>query len=138
MSVLRRRLAVALPLLVVLPVVALLSPTPAYAAGTVSVAVQGQGTVTGDGIDCTQSGGPDCSEFYPNAPEECIGDPPHQTCFDPPPTRELTAAPGSNGFVFSSFQGCDSVNVNDRTCSVTVTSNRSVTAVYSDAQAPTV
>lgn len=136
MSVLRRPWAVALPLLVVLPLFVLLSPTPAYAAGTVTVSVVGQGSVTGDGIDCTQTGGPDCSEFYPNEPEGCIGDPPHQTCFDPPPTRELTAAPDSNGFVFSSFQGCDSVSA--RVCTITVSNNRSVTAVYSDAQAPTV
>ena len=38
---------------------------PAAAAGTVTVSVSGQGSVTGAGINCTQTGGPDCCTAVP-------------------------------------------------------------------------
>lgn len=55
-------------LLLVVPVLAtalalpVLTAPPASAAGLLTVVVNGPGRVTGDGIDCTSSGGPDCSE----------------------------------------------------------------------------
>jgi hypothetical protein len=53
--------ALALMLLVVMLT---LGAKPAFASGTVSVAVVGKGDATGTGINCNESGGPDCSEFY--------------------------------------------------------------------------
>ncbi len=44
----------------------------AQASGTVTVTVTGQGSATGEGIDCTQTGGPDCVESYPDdSYEDC-------------------------------------------------------------------
>lgn len=133
-SVLRRPWAVVLALLVVLPIVVLVSQTPAYAAGTVTVSVQGFGTVTGDGINCTETGAPDCSQFYE---DEQVCDPELKPpCYDVPPSVGLTAGPGRNGYVFSHFEGCDEATGN--TCTLTVSSNTPVTAIYEDDQAPTV
>jgi hypothetical protein len=106
---------------------------PAAATGTVTVTVQGQGTVTGDGISCSQSGG-DCSELYE---DEQFCDPELKPpCHDVTPTVELTAGTGTNGFVFDHFDGCTSAS--GSTCSITVNSSKSITAVYRDNQAPSV
>ena len=108
---------------------------PAAASGTVTVSVQGQGSVTAEGINCTQSGGPDCSEFYESV-EECIetipGKPP--ICTRVPPTVVLTAGPDSNGYVFDSWTGCDSVD--GRECAVTVADNVNPIARFRDAAGP--
>ena len=69
MSTLRRSGAVLL--LGVLPLAWLAVPPPAHAAGTVTVAVVGQGSVTGDGISCSAAGG-DCSQFYADEQERII------------------------------------------------------------------
>ena len=109
----------------------------ARAAGTVTVAVTGQGSASGVGIDCTQSGGPDCSEFYADT-EECEFDPEtrQNICFDVPPEVTLTAGLDTNGYVYDSWTGCDSTA--GRECYLTVTGDRAVTARFLDAQAPSV
>lgn len=109
-----------------------LNASPAFAAGTVTVNVTGQGSASGPGIDCNQSGGPDCSQFYPNV-QECD---PEFGCFFVPPDVELTAGSDTNGFVFDSWAGCDAVSL--RACQMTVSTDRSVTALFRDAQAPSV
>ena len=109
---------------------------PAAATGTLTVSVQGQGSVMGEGIDCTQSGGPDCSEFYASV-EECTeipGRPP--ICRMVPPTVVLPAGPDSNGYVFDTWTGCDSVD--GRECTVTVAGNVNPIARFRDAQSPSV
>lgn len=109
-----------------------LGAAEANASGTVTVAVAGKGDVTGDGIDCDESGGPDCSQFYANV-QECD---PEIGCFFVPPDVDLTAGPDRNGYVFDSWTGCDAVDA--RVCWMTVTASRSVTASFRDAQAPSV
>ena len=122
--------------MVVLPIIVLASPTPAYAAGTVTVSVQGFGTVTGDGINCTETGAPDCSQFYQDE-QECDPElkPP---CFDVPPSVLLTAGVGSNGYSFAGFGSGDCDETSGSECMLTVGSDRSVTAIYIDTQNPTV
>jgi len=73
---------------------------------TVSKSGAGAGTVTGTGISC----GSDCSQGY-----------------DYGTSVTLTATPGT-GSKFMSWTGCNSVNGN--TCSATVTANKSVTAAF--------
>ncbi len=113
-----------------------LLPAPAHAAGTVTVSVTGQGSATGEGIDCNQSGGPDCAEFYEDTEEQdCDPDrkPPCIT-ITTPPTVQLVAGPDSNGFVYDGWTGCDTVA--GRTCELTVTTAQGVQARFRDAQAP--
>jgi hypothetical protein len=55
---------------------ALVLAPAAHAAGTVTVSIQGQGSATGEGIDCTHTGG-DCSQAY--------ADEPFEVCFQPAP-----------------------------------------------------
>ncbi len=108
---------------------------PAAAAGTVTVTVQGPGVVTGDGINCTQGGGPDCSQLYEDV-QVCDPElkPP---CHDETPEVVLTAGPDSGGFTFVGFTGaCTSAS--GRTCTITVNSSKNVTAVFADTSAPTV
>ena len=118
-----------------------LTSSPAAAAGTVTVSVQGQGSVTGAGINCTQTGGPDCSQFYADTVEQWCDPELKPPCHDEfiPPDVEFTAAAGQNGFVFDQWTGCDSVSgVGNRTCHLTVTSSTTVTAQFRDSQAPSV
>jgi hypothetical protein len=104
---------------------------PAAAQGTVTVSIQGKGTVTGPGITCTESAGSDCSEFYANEP--CEDTPP--PCFQPPEV-ELTAAADRDGFVFDHFDDCPLVS--GRTCTLLVSIPRTVSAVFRDVAAPSV
>jgi hypothetical protein len=107
---------------------------PAAADGTVTVTIQGRGTVTGPGISCSEAGGPgpDCSEFYADT-SEC--DPAnHPPCTDIPPSVELVAAPDRNGYAFVSFSGCTSTS--QRTCTVLVNASKNVTALFADAVDP--
>ena len=116
----------------------LLAAPSALAAGTVTVAVTGQGSATGSGINCNQTGGPDCTEAY--------ADSSHQECdysLKPPchdvtdfPFESFTAGPDSNGYVFNGWSGCDSVN--GRVCSLEVLSDTVLIAAFRDAQAPSV
>lgn len=109
---------------------------PAAAVGTVTVGVLGQGRVTGEGIDCTQSGGPDCSEFHESV-QECTEFPDRPPiCRMVPSTVVLQAGPDSNGFVFDSWTGCDSVE--GRECTITVASDVNPVARFRDAQGPSV
>lgn len=73
---------------------------------TVGKSGAGSGAVTGTGISC----GADCSESYAYGT-----------------SVSFTATPGT-GSKLTSWTGCDSVNGN--ACSVTVTANRSVTAAF--------
>ena len=97
-----------------------LGPAQASAAGTITVSVSGLGSVTGEGINCTQSGAPDCSQSYANNTyEDC--DPerrPPCIIISEPPVVELTAGSDSNGFIYDGFTGCDTVE--GRVCGVVV------------------
>ena len=53
-----------------------------------------------------------------------------------PPTVVLPAGPDSNGYVFDSWTGCDSVD--GRECTITVDGNVNPIARFRDAQSPTV
>jgi Bacterial Ig domain/Putative metal-binding motif len=114
----------------------------ALASGTVTVTINGAGHVTGVGIDCTRAiGGStsgDCSEFVANEPDASCNE--HGACFDGPGTIELTADNPGTGFIFSAWSGAGSGTSSTRTVVVPVDagSNRSVTAAFRDAQAPTV
>jgi hypothetical protein len=125
---------------ILLGVLVLAFAPSALAAGTVTVGVQGQGSATGTGIDCTQSGGPDCSEFYANNEyQECDPElkPPCRTVSEPPFVT-FTAGPDSNGFAFSGWTGCDSTSgTGGRTCDLTVVDDKALTATFIDVQAPT-
>jgi Bacterial Ig-like domain/Bacterial Ig domain len=113
-----------------------LGAKPAFASGTVSVAVAGKGDATGTGISCNESGGPDCSEFYADTTyQECDPElkPPCHTVTEPPAV-ELTAGADRSGYAFDSWTGCDTVSL--RTCELTVTDNRGVSARFRDIQAP--
>ena len=117
----------------------LLAACPAaLAAGTVTVTVTGQGSATGSGINCTHTGGPDCSQAYADTShQEC--DPERKPpCFTVtlPPHEEFTAGADSNGFVYDGWTGCDSVA--GRVCGLTVESSTGITARFRDAQAPSV
>jgi hypothetical protein len=119
---------------------ALMLAPAAHAAGTVTVGVQGQGSATGEGINCTQSGG-DCSETYADEQVEfCFppapGKPDICETSDVPPRVEFTAGNDSNGFVFDGWTGCDSVT--DRVCELTVHASTTVTARFRDNQNPSV
>ena len=108
----------------------------ATAAGTVSVSVVGQGSVTGDGVNCNQSGGPDCSEFYDDVTYQDCDPERKPPCINitEQPFVQFTAGPDSNGFLFQQWEGCDSSS--NRTCSLSVTENTALTARYRDAAAP--
>lgn len=125
--------------LVLLIVVLALDAKPAFASGTVTVAVTGgKGDATGTGINCNESGGPDCSEFYPDTTyQDCdeTRKPPCITVTEPP-TVEFTAGADRNGYTFDGWTGCDSVSL--RTCTLTVTNNTSLSVRFRDVQAPTI
>lgn len=115
--------------------------SPAFASGTVTVFVQGKGDVTGDGVNCNESGGPDCSEFYDDVvvgQGECDTSVRPPVCEDitEPPQITFTAGPDRNGYALEGWTGCDSTT--GRTCSVTVEADRGVTARFRDAQGPSV
>jgi hypothetical protein len=107
---------------------------PDAAAGTVTVTVQGWGSVAGSGIDCNQTGGPDCSQAYDDV-QVCDPElkPP---CHNEVPEVELTAGSDTNGYVFNGFTGCTSTSA--RSCLVTVDASMNITASFRDAQAPSV
>ncbi len=134
----RRRTALAVLVLLGTALVPLAASPPAFASGTVTVSVVGQGRVTGDGIDCTPSGGPDCSQFYADPPPEC--DPgPHPVCVRETAETTLTAEPDGNGFVFDQWWPAGVCNSTaGRTCTLVVTSDTAVTARYLDRQVPSV
>src|SRR5689334_4628938 len=96
-----RRLSVVLTaaaLVVSYAVAAVATSGPAAASGVVTVTIQGKGTVTGDGIACSEVAGSDCSESYSDT-QECDPDlkPP---CHDVQPEVTLTAAADRDGFTF--------------------------------------
>ena len=130
----RRRIVLVVLGLLAAALVPLAAAPPAAADGTVTVTVSGPGNVSGDGIDCNQSGGPDCSEFYPDESTCEPGDPP--PCFMLNPHITLTAEPGSGGFSFIEWTGCTSTS--GLQCNVTVASNRTINARYGDTTPPTV
>ena len=118
-------------------VAAVAASGPAAADGTVTVTIVGKGTVTGDGISCSEpgGGGADCNEFYPDDDETCT-EPPHPICTENPQTVELVAEPDRNGYTFQGFTGCTSDL--GRTCTVFVNVSKNVTATFADVVAPSV
>lgn len=133
----RRRLRSTLLLAIALLTLGALNASAAGASGTVTVTVAGQGSATGPDIDCNQSGGPDCSQSYPNE-WVCEPDPEGgpNICYWQPQYVELTAGADVNGYVYDGWDGCDSVT--DRTCELTVSTDRALTARFRDAQTPAV
>ena len=124
--------------LVFLFAVLALDAKPAFASGTVTVAVTGKGDATGTGINCNESGGPDCSEFYADTTyQDCDPErkPPCITVTEPP-TVDFTAGADRSGYNFEGWTGCDSVSL--RTCTLTVTENASLVARFRDVQVPTI
>lgn len=116
-----------------------LATPPAWAAGTVTVrVVDGQGSVTGEGISCTHSGGPDCSERHADTVEQECDPELKPPCWDvsTPPSTTLTAGADTNGFVFDGWTGCESPS--GRVCSLTVVRDTVVTARFRDDQPPNV
>ncbi len=118
---------------------ALMLAPAAHAEGTVSVTVTGQGTVTAEGIDCTQSGGPDCAESYADVSEQDCDPERKPPCIfiEVAPVVDFTAGGDTNGFVYDGWTGCDG-GVSGRTCTLTVTESTGITARFRDGQAPTV
>lgn len=112
----------------------------AFAAGTLSVDIDGVGRVDGDGIDCTRGPGDPapqgaCSAYFEDA-ETCS---PHDPdCFPVPAYTVVTAAaiPGS-GFSFDHWDafGCWIIQPQ---CGVTMSHDESARAVFRDTEAPTV
>ena len=101
----RGRLALALA------VAGLLAVAPAaFATGTVTVHVAGQGSATGVGSNCSNLGG-DCSETYTDTTEHFCDPDRKPPCYDE--TTEayasFTAGADANGYVYSGWTGCDSV-----------------------------
>lgn len=133
-----RRLFAATAVALALPVLAVvLDAEPAHAAGTVQVIIAGQGSATAPGISCDHSGGPDCSEFYPDT-EVCEFDPEtrQNICIDEPPVVGITAAAAANGYAFQGWTGCDAVS--GRICTLTVVDDTALRATYNDVQPPSV
>ena len=123
--------------LLLLAAMLVLGAKPALASGTVTVSVAGKGDAAGPGIVCNESGGPDCSEGYPDQRVcEYISVLDRLICFFEPQTIELTAGADRSGYEFDGWTGCDAVNV--RTCEFTVTASQSLTARFRDVQAPSV
>ena len=116
----------------------------ASADGTVTVSVQGRGDATGDGITCSEPGGPgtDCSQFYADTVEQVCDPELKPPCHNEfhPPTVEVTAADrAGTGFTFQSWTGCDSTSgTGGRVCTLTVVDNTTITPSFRDAQAPSV
>lgn len=127
-------------MLLVSTLILLVMAPPALAEGTVTVRIQGQGDASGPGIDCNQTGGPDCSELYfDNIVRECADPDDPRTCFNTrePQTVDLFAGSDRNGFQFGGWTGCDPPP-SGRTCTVTVTADKLLTAEFTDVQAPSV
>jgi hypothetical protein len=116
---------------------ALVVAPQALALTSVTVTVTGPGTVTapagtvsGDGINCTQSGTTaDCSETYP---QHCQIVDRQLECT---PAEVTLSANTPSGFHLS-WSGCDSDTAD--TCTLTVDGDRAVGAVFNDTQPPMV
>ena len=107
----------------------------AMAAGTVTVEIVGQGSVTAPGINCTHTGG-DCSESYANVDvQECTDHvPPVCGTTSESPLVAFTAGPDSNGFAHAGWTFCD--DPSGRTCRVTVDGDRTIRATFRDGLTP--
>jgi predicted phage tail protein len=113
---------------------------PAAADGTVTVLVQGKGTVTGDGINCSEAAGSDCSGAFADeivCPRPTRANPgvPPPGCTQIPAIATLTAQPDRDGFAFDHFEGCVA---SVRTCHVPVNGDKTITAVFTDVTPPSV
>jgi uncharacterized repeat protein (TIGR02543 family) len=102
----------------------------ANAEGLLTVTVVGKGDVTAGGIDCDETGGPDCTQFITDL---CFGTPP--ICVVRPLT--VTAAPDRDGFVFQGWTGdCSAGAPVPRECTVALTDDEFLTATFVDVTAP--
>jgi len=94
-----------------------LVPAPATAAGTLTVVVVGKGTVSGSGINCSETGGV-CSV---SASQATLGG---------------TPAPGYNG---PTWEGCSlAVPLLNQCWELSISGDKTITAVFNDVQAPVI
>lgn len=123
---------------VAMALIAVLLPVPAHAAGTVTVTISGKGDVSGPGIACSEALDADCTQYYPDDEEQICQDAGPCTTIRTSPTVELAAADrAGTGYVFSGWQGCDSVSGPEaRTCQLTVRGDRTLTPTYADVEPP--
>ncbi len=116
----RSAILTALALMLGAALVPIATSSPALAAGTVTVTINGQGRVTAPGgMDCTNNTGT-CSVYYPdNVTQVCDPDlkPPCHNEYDPQIVT-FTASATQPGFAFTRWMGCPSVN--GATCTLTV------------------
>ena len=117
-----------------------MAASAARAAGSVSVSVHGKGTVTGSGIDCSETGGPVCARLYADT-QKCFPGPLGKPiCVPLPPSVQFTAG-NRGGFAFQNWQTSPSTGCDGRTeptCAAVVTQSFGLVAVYRDVQDPTV
>src|SRR6476660_1489976 len=105
-------------------VAVVLASAAAAAVRTLTVSVDGGGTVSGPGIDCDSSGGPDCSQTYTINPG------------DPPTTVSLQATPDP-GWGFSTWPLCDTPS--GASCEETIfATDKTVSASFLDTSPPSV
>lgn len=123
--------AALVPALLTFLALPLLTPAPASAAGTVSVIVEGRGSVAGSGIVCDQTGGPACSIYIPDV-LPCLPEMP--ACVPTAGVATLLAGPDTDGYAFNGWLGCPGAA--DRSCTLYVDSSKVVTARYVDVTAP--
>lgn len=128
------------PVRLVLLCLALLagSASPALADGVLRVGINGPGSVTGTGINCSRAlggtTGGDCSQLFEDEKVCELDDRGKPVCHMEPRGTALRATPGVAGFVFDGWSG----DCTGSTCSVALSDDRSVTANFRDNAPPTV
>lgn len=113
--------------------------SPALAAGTLKVSVNGPGAVTGTGINCTRALGgataDDCTEFFADERVCELDDRGKPVCHNEARGTTLRATTAAPGFAFSGWTGdCSGTG----TCGVVLEDDLSVTATFRDVTAPSV
>lgn len=110
--------------------------SPASASGTVAVGISGAGKVVANGIDCERAAGAaatgTCAARYEGT-LNCTP-PPRPTCKEIPAIVELTAHDTGKGFAFDTWSGACAGR--DPVCTLPVTRDFDVTAVFRDIQDP--
>jgi hypothetical protein len=110
------------------------APAAALADGTVTVSINGSGTVTGSGINCSAFNGIESGTCSAPVADDCIPDPFKPICHPVTGIAVLTATPAS-GFSLSGWSGC---TVTTTGCSLRVEGTEHVTATFRDSARPTV
>jgi hypothetical protein len=94
-----------------------LVPAPASAAGTLTVVIVGKGTVSGSGISCSEAGG---------------------VCSVSTQSATLSGAPGP-GYAGPGWEGCSlAVPLLNQCWELSVDGDKTITAVFTDVQAPVI